>query len=88
VTKFLERMREELVRRNYAESTIRSYMRIVKEFQQYAGKRLDHLGPDDLRHYHAHLPGSQIGSFPGAKEGQTHAEKFRFPMRQRSCVGV
>jgi integrase/recombinase XerD len=55
VTKFLERMREELVRRNYAESTIRSYMRIVKEFRQYAGKRLDHLGADDLRHYHAHL---------------------------------
>lgn len=55
MTKFLERMREELVRRNYAESTIRSYMRIVKEFHQYASKRLDHLGPDDLRHYHAHL---------------------------------
>jgi integrase/recombinase XerD len=55
VTKFLERMREELVRRNYAESTIRSYMRIVKEFHQYAGKRLVHLGPYDLRHYHAHL---------------------------------
>jgi site-specific recombinase XerD len=55
MTKFLERMREELVRRNYAESTIRSYMRIVEDFHQYAGKRLDHLGPDDLRHYHAHL---------------------------------
>jgi integrase/recombinase XerD len=55
VTKFLERMREELVRRNYAESTIRSYLRIVEDFHQYARKRLDHLGPDDLRHYHAHL---------------------------------
>jgi integrase/recombinase XerD len=55
VTKFLERMREELVRRNYAESTIRSYLRIVEDFHQYAGKRLNHLGPDDLRHYHAHL---------------------------------
>jgi len=55
VTKFLERMREELVRRNYADSTIRSYLRIVDEFHQYAGKRLDHLGPDDLRHYHAYL---------------------------------
>ena len=55
MTKFLERMREELVRRNYADSTIRSYLRIVDEFHQYAGKRLDHLGPDDLRHYHAYL---------------------------------
>jgi integrase/recombinase XerD len=55
VTKFLERMREELVRRNYAESTVRSYLRIVEDFHQYAGKRLNQLGPDDLRHYHAHL---------------------------------
>ncbi len=55
MTKFLERMREELVRRNYAESTIRSYLRIVDEFGEHAGKRLDHLGPDDLRHYHAYL---------------------------------
>lgn len=55
MTKFLERMREELVRRNYATSTIRSYLRIVEDFHQYAGKRLDHLGPDDLRRYHAQL---------------------------------
>jgi site-specific recombinase XerD len=48
-------MREELVRRNYAESTIRSYLRIVGQFQQYCGKRLDRLGPDDLRGYHAYL---------------------------------
>ena len=55
MTKFRERMREELVRRNSAESTIRCYLRIVEDFHQYAGKRLNHLGPDDLRHYHAHL---------------------------------
>jgi integrase/recombinase XerD len=55
VTKFMERMREELVRRNYAASTISSYLRIVEDFHQYAGKRLDHLGPDDLRRYHAQL---------------------------------
>jgi site-specific recombinase XerD len=55
VTKFLERMREELVRRNYAENTIHSYLRIVEDFHQYAGKRLDHVKPDDLRRYHAHL---------------------------------
>lgn len=52
---FLQRMREELVRRNYAESTIRSYLRIVRDFQAYCGKRLDCLGPDDLRRYHAYL---------------------------------
>src|SRR4051794_26914721 len=48
-------MREELVRRNYAESTMRSYLRIVNQFQQYCGKRLDGLGPDDLRSYHTYL---------------------------------
>jgi integrase/recombinase XerD len=48
-------MREELVRRNYAESTIRSYLRIVGQFQDYCGKRLDRVGPDDLRQYHTHL---------------------------------
>jgi site-specific recombinase XerD len=48
-------MREELVRRNYAANTIRSYLRIVRDFQQHTGKRLDRLGPDDLRRYHAYL---------------------------------
>ncbi len=48
-------MRAELARRNYAESTIRSYLRIVEEFRQYAGKRLDYLGPDDIRSYQANL---------------------------------
>lgn len=55
MNRFQERMREELVRRNYAESTIRSYLRIVGHFEGYCGKRLDRLGPDDLRQYHTHL---------------------------------
>src|SRR5215471_17631885 len=55
MTQLLERMREELVRRNYAENTIRSYLRIIRDFQRYGGKRLDRLGPDDVRHYHAYL---------------------------------
>jgi integrase/recombinase XerD len=55
MNKFEERMREQLVRRNYAESSIRSYVRIVKEFGEYTQQPLDTLGPDDLRHYHAYL---------------------------------
>ena len=51
----LERMREELVRRNYAANTIDSYLRIVKDFQEYAHKPLDRVNPDDLRRYHAYL---------------------------------
>jgi hypothetical protein len=38
-------MREELVRRNYAQTTIRSYLMAMEEFRRRAGKRLDHIGP-------------------------------------------
>jgi integrase/recombinase XerD len=55
VTTFLERMREELVRRNYAADTIRTYMRIILDFEAYTVKPLDAVDADDLRRYHAHL---------------------------------
>ena len=45
MTTLILRMREELVRRNYAESTIRAYLGALEEFRLYAQKRLDHLGP-------------------------------------------
>src|ERR1700683_2458574 len=48
-------MREDLVRRNYAESTIRSYLHTIEDFRRYAQKRLDHLGPDDIRRYQVYL---------------------------------
>src|SRR5579864_3134125 len=52
-------MREELVRRNYAATTIHSYLRAVEHFQRHIDKPLDQLGPDDLRSYHAHLLGER-----------------------------
>jgi integrase/recombinase XerD len=55
VTILLQRMREELVRRTYSETTIRSYLHAVEAFRQHVGKRLDHLGPDDLRRYQVYL---------------------------------
>lgn len=48
-------MREELVRRNYAETTIRTYLMAIEEFRRHAGKRLDRLGPDDSRRYQVAL---------------------------------
>jgi hypothetical protein len=48
-------MREELVRRHYAESTILSYLRTVEDFRQYIQKRLDHPGLDEIRRYQVHL---------------------------------
>jgi hypothetical protein len=40
-------MREELVRRGYSESTMRTYLQAAEAFRQHTGKRLDHLGLDD-----------------------------------------
>jgi hypothetical protein len=49
-------MREELVRRNYAETTIHSYLGIVEDSREHSGKRLDYAKPDDIRQYQVHLP--------------------------------
>jgi integrase/recombinase XerD len=55
----MQRMREELVRRNYASTTIDSYLKAVEHFRQHVGLALDELGPDDIRSYHAHLLGKR-----------------------------
>jgi integrase/recombinase XerD len=55
VTTLVQRMREELVRRNYAETTIRMYLKVTEDFRRYVDKRLDQLGPDDIRRYQVHL---------------------------------
>src|SRR5580704_14712005 len=55
----MERMREELVRRNYATTTIHSYLKAVEHFRAHVDAPLDEVGPDDLRGYHAHLLGTR-----------------------------
>jgi integrase/recombinase XerD len=55
VTKLLQQLRDELVRRDYAPSTIRSYTQIVDAFRQETGARLDRINPADLRRYHLFL---------------------------------
>src|SRR5690349_2190322 len=47
VTKLIQRMREELVRRNFAESTMRTYLQVVEDFRRYSPTRLDQRRPDD-----------------------------------------
>ncbi len=54
--RLIEQMREERIRRNYAETTIYSYIRAIRHIANHIAKPLDQLGPDDLRSYHAHLP--------------------------------
>ena len=51
MTKLLQRLHDELVRRQYAATTTDSYLKIVQAFHRHAGQRLDRIGPDDLRRY-------------------------------------
>jgi hypothetical protein len=55
VTKLLQRLHDELVRRLYAATTGESYLKIVKAFSRHIGRRLDRVGPDDLRRYQVFL---------------------------------
>jgi len=55
MTTITQRMREELVRRNYAEKTTNDYLRIVENFRLFFHKRLDHMRPDDIRRYQVYL---------------------------------
>ena len=55
MTQLLQDLRAELVRRDYAPSTIRSYVQIVDAFRQHTGARLDRITPAQLRRYHLFL---------------------------------
>src|SRR5205809_7186253 len=56
MTELLERMRDELVRRNYAATTIRTYLHALNLCRvQQPGRLLGQLGPRELRRYQAYL---------------------------------
>jgi integrase/recombinase XerD len=55
VTHLRKMMLEELQRRNYAESTIRSYIRIVEDFSRRFNRAPDRLGPKHIREYQSGL---------------------------------
>jgi hypothetical protein len=48
-------MIEELRRRNFAETTIRSYVHGVEHFSKYFGRRPNHFGPQHIRECKAML---------------------------------
>jgi site-specific recombinase XerD len=48
-------MLEELQRRNYAQNTVKGYLRIRQDFAEHFHQRPNKLGPDHLRQYQAHL---------------------------------
>lgn len=59
MTTLIERMRQELIRRNYAITMMQSYIKAVEYFQQHISTALEDLGPDDIRSYHAYLLGER-----------------------------
>ena len=50
-----QRMLEELQGRNFAASTIRTYLHGVAHFSRYFRRPPDQLGPEDIRKYQAML---------------------------------
>jgi integrase/recombinase XerD len=55
VTKLLQYLRDEMVRRDYSATAIRSYVQIVDAFRQHTSARLDRITPAQLRRYHLFL---------------------------------
>jgi integrase/recombinase XerD len=55
VTHLRQLMLEELRRRNFAETTIRTYLHGVEHFSRYFHRQPDQLGPEHIRQYQAAL---------------------------------
>ena len=55
MTELRQRMLEELQRRDFAPSTIRYYIRTVREFAAYFRKSPDQLGVEELRQFQLHM---------------------------------
>ena len=55
MTHLRELILQELQRRNYSQTTVTSYIKIVADFAKYFQRPPDQLGPDDIRAYQLHL---------------------------------
>ena len=55
MTQLRKMMLEELERRNYSQSTVRAYIRTIKDLARYFKRPPDQLGPDQVRQYQAYL---------------------------------
>lgn len=55
MTVLRQRMRDDLLIRNYSPKTVDTYLRCVRQFARYFGKSPDRLGPREVREYQIHL---------------------------------
>ena len=55
MTHLRKMMLEELERRNYAQTTTRSYIHTIEDFTRYFKRPPDQLGPEHIREYQAYL---------------------------------
>ena len=55
MTQLRKMMLEELERRNYAQTTISSYIRTIEDFARYFRRPPDQLTPEHIREYQAYL---------------------------------
>ena len=55
MTRLRKMMLDELQRRNYAQNTVRSYIKAVEDFAGYFGKPPERLEPEHIREYQVHL---------------------------------
>jgi len=55
VTHLRQLMLDELQRRNYSQSTARSYIFAVEDFAKYFHRSPERLGPEHIRQYQAYL---------------------------------
>jgi integrase/recombinase XerD len=77
VTRLRKLMLEELRRRNYAQNTVRSYIKAVEDFARYFGKPPERLGPEHVRQYQVHLFRDRKVS-PSTVVGRASALRFLF----------
>ena len=77
MTRLRKMMLDELQRRNYSQSTVRSYVYAVEDFSKYFHRSPDRLGPEHIRQYQAYLFRDRKLS-AGTIEGRTAALRFLF----------
>jgi integrase/recombinase XerD len=55
VTQLRKQMLEELQRRNYSQTTVNGYLKVVESFAKHFHRAPDQLGPEQIRAYQVYL---------------------------------